>query len=139
MHSSPRILLVDDDADFRELVRFLLEVEGYTVAEASDGHLALAIVEGFRPDLVLLDLAMPVVSGEEVLEEFERRGLRDSIGVIAMSGAAAPSQSPTTWFLPKPISADLLLAVVADFCAGYAASPLWGRPAVNTAPRPRAA
>jgi CheY-like chemotaxis protein len=147
MHPSPRVLLVDDDSDFREAVRFLLEDAGYTVAEACDGHLALEIVEGFRPDLVLLDLTMPVMSGAEVLRELDRRGLRESFGVIAMSGAAAPSQSPTKWFLAKPVRAELLLAVAADFCSGYAASPLWGgrrqtetaRPARNALPRPRAA
>jgi DNA-binding response OmpR family regulator len=66
--SGQRILVVDDDADIRGLVRELLERRGFTVAEATDGKQALqAFYEG-RPDLVVLDVSMPGLDGWATLE-----------------------------------------------------------------------
>ncbi|HYE49333.1 MAG TPA: response regulator [Azospirillaceae bacterium] len=62
-----RALLVDDDAGFRALTRRALEADGWSVAEAPDGAAALAALETGRPDLVLLDLCMPVMDGFEFL------------------------------------------------------------------------
>ncbi len=63
-----RVLVVDDDADTRALVRTLLERGGHAVVEASDGRSALRLVHEERPDLVLLDVAMPEFNGFTVLE-----------------------------------------------------------------------
>jgi DNA-binding response OmpR family regulator len=62
------ILVVDDDGDIRSLVRTLLEKEGATVYEASDGRAALREFHAHSPDLVLLDVAMPELDGWGVLE-----------------------------------------------------------------------
>jgi len=53
------ILIVDDHADIRRLIRLTLEFEDYDIREASDGETALTIAEEFRPDLVMLDVMMP--------------------------------------------------------------------------------
>jgi DNA-binding response OmpR family regulator len=63
-----RVLVVDDDAHTRGLVRTLLEREGHAVVEAPDGRTALRVVHEERPDLVLLDVAMPDLDGFAVLE-----------------------------------------------------------------------
>jgi DNA-binding response OmpR family regulator len=63
-----RILVVDDDADVRGLVRTLLERDGAIVREASDGREALRVLYDVRPDLVVLDVAMPDLDGWETLE-----------------------------------------------------------------------
>jgi DNA-binding response OmpR family regulator len=63
-----RVLVVDDDAETRGLVRTLLEREGHAVVEASTGRAALRAVHEERPDLVLLDVAMPELDGFAVLE-----------------------------------------------------------------------
>jgi DNA-binding response OmpR family regulator len=63
-----RILVVDDDADIRGLVRELLERRGFVVAEASDGKQALQEMYEGRPDLVLLDVSMPGLDGWTTLE-----------------------------------------------------------------------
>jgi CheY-like chemotaxis protein len=60
------ILVVDDNRDNVEIMRALLESRGYTVAEASDGKMALAKLEDIRPDLVLLDVMMPGMDGWQV-------------------------------------------------------------------------
>src|ERR1700687_1497807 len=67
-----RVLIVEDDKDIVELVRYNLEKEGYQVAAASDGLAALAHVKKSAPDLVILDLMLPKLSGLEVCREVRR-------------------------------------------------------------------
>lgn len=61
-----RVLVVDDDAHIREVVRFALDRSGFEVDEASDGHQALEQVERTAPDLIVLDILMPELDGTEV-------------------------------------------------------------------------
>lgn len=69
--SERRVLIVDDDAALRQLLRLTLPAEEYRLLEAADGQEALEIVERQKPDLVLLDWRMPSRSGEEVLAELK--------------------------------------------------------------------
>jgi CheY-like chemotaxis protein len=72
------VLVVDDDADAREVLRRMLAREGWTVAEAADGHEALASLERSVPAVMLLDLMMPGMDGFQVLEAMRREeGWRD--------------------------------------------------------------
>ena len=61
------ILLVEDDPSVRELLKVLLEVEGYDIVEASDGLEGLEKAGELRPDLMIVDLMMPQVDGERVI------------------------------------------------------------------------
>jgi DNA-binding response OmpR family regulator len=63
-----RVLVVDDDADIRRLVRRLCEAAGHEVSEATDGHEALRALYRSHPDLVVLDVAMPALDGWNTLE-----------------------------------------------------------------------
>ena len=69
-----RILLVDDEPRVREVVATYLQRDGYVVETASDGESAQRRLLEFQPDLVVLDLMLPVVSGLEVLREIRRKG-----------------------------------------------------------------
>jgi DNA-binding response OmpR family regulator len=73
--SAPRrlVLVVDDEPMLRNLLSRLLRMEGYDVAEAEDGVSALEVVEAQRPDLVLLDVMLPVRDGLDVLGDLRRR------------------------------------------------------------------
>ena len=64
-----RILVVDDEPGIRATVSAMLEIEGYDVAEASNGADALAAVEAGPPDVILLDMRMPVLDGLQATEE----------------------------------------------------------------------
>jgi DNA-binding response OmpR family regulator len=64
----PRVLLVDDDVDLRDVLHLHLEMSGFEVIEATDGMDALAAIERERPDVVLLDLMMPRLSGVGFLQ-----------------------------------------------------------------------
>jgi excisionase family DNA binding protein len=78
------VLVVDDDSRVREFLRVSLEVEGFSVREAGDGAEALASIEEFAPDLVLLDVVMPGIDGWEMLRRMQE--LHGAIPVILFSG-----------------------------------------------------
>src|SRR5712691_406906 len=80
-----RILVAEDDAPSRELVREILESEGYEVVEAADGGEALAKIRQTEPDLVLLDIRMPVLGGFAVLEQLKRDQNFSHLQVIALT------------------------------------------------------
>ncbi|HEV2236728.1 MAG TPA: sigma-54 dependent transcriptional regulator [Ktedonobacterales bacterium] len=87
----PRILVVDDDRDMRDLLRAFLEEEGYTATVASGGQEALdrmSVPEGERPDLILLDHRMPVMQGTEVLERMREEGIAIPAILMTASGSA---------------------------------------------------
>ena len=78
------MLVVDDDARLREFMRVNLEMEGYSVREASSAEEALAVIEDQAPELVLLDVVMPGVDGWQMLQRMQER--HGSIPVIMFSG-----------------------------------------------------
>ena len=80
----PALLVVDDDARVRTVVCWQFEAEGYTVREASDGNTAWALITDQRPDLVVLDLSLPGVSGLDLLRRLREAG--DTTPVLVLSG-----------------------------------------------------
>jgi len=78
-------LVVEDDADTREMLRRVLEKEGWVVAEAAHGHMALERMAEQRPELILLDLMMPEMDGFEFLNEIHRHHSWQSIPVIVVT------------------------------------------------------
>ncbi len=67
-----RILLVDDEADFRQLMMFWLKSKGYSVTATSDGREALEMIKKDPPNIVFLDLRMPIIDGVEVLKRIRK-------------------------------------------------------------------
>jgi putative two-component system response regulator len=82
----PLILLVDDDEEVRKVLRRLLEAEGYRVDEAQDGAVALAKVAAQAPDLVILDVTMPHMDGNQVCARLKKDPATRLIPVIMHSG-----------------------------------------------------
>lgn len=113
----PHILVVDDDTDIRQTIRDILELEGYSVAVASDGRQALERIEERRPVLILLDLQMPVMTGWEVLSQLRAEG--SGLPVVFMSaGYRARTEAErhnADAQLGKPFEMDELLRIVARF------------------------
>jgi CheY-like chemotaxis protein len=109
---NPRRVLVIDDDDALCVVLFeVLTREGYEVVCAKDGLEALAALGRMdRPCVVLLDLVMPRMAGEDFLRELKRRGELGSLAVIRLSAEPAVSQSSPV--LEKPIEVDRLLSTL---------------------------
>jgi two-component system, cell cycle response regulator len=80
-----RVLLVEDDAWIRTFLLDVLSDAGYTTVEAADGRTGLRLAERERPDLVLLDLAMPEFTGNDVLVELRRNPRTHDIPVLVLS------------------------------------------------------
>ncbi len=114
---SPRILLVDDEANIRKMVGALLQAEGFETAEAANGNAALATVENAPPDAVLLDLMMPGgPDGLATLEQLKRRA--PDVPVVMMSGkanladAVRATKLGAFQFLEKPLTPEGVLVAI---------------------------
>src|ERR1051326_8701414 len=83
-----RILIVDDKATSRELLRTVLEKQGYAISEAANGEEALEKTRSEAPDLILLDLQMPLRNGYEVLAELRQTPAYAKLPVIALTASA---------------------------------------------------
>lgn len=90
MSSRPVLLLVDDDPGVRRVIRQMLRGTKYVVREAADGPQALAAVATTPPDVILLDIVLPGLSGLEVLDRLHASGRTAAISVIAMTGSIEP-------------------------------------------------
>jgi CheY-like chemotaxis protein len=79
------VLIVDDDAGIRELLRRMLEPEGYAIVEAENGRVALERLRGMSPSVVLLDLMMPEMDGFEFVTEFRRHESWRAIPIVVIT------------------------------------------------------
>jgi excisionase family DNA binding protein len=86
--SGPVVLVVDDDARVREVVRVALELEGYEVDEAGSADAGMQAIAERKPDLILLDVMMPHVDGWEMLRRIQEQHGADAIPVVMFSGQA---------------------------------------------------
>lgn len=109
------VLVVDDDRGIREFVRTVLADEGYAVSEATDGQEALERVEAQRPDVILLDMRMPVMDGWEFARTYRQRpGPHAPIVIVtaALDVAKDAKEIGADGFLAKPFQLDDLLDLV---------------------------
>jgi len=85
---SPTILVVDDEPDIRELVRFHLAQEGYAVCEADTGERAIALASTARPALIMLDLMLPGTDGLEVCQRLRKDETLAGVPIIMLTARA---------------------------------------------------
>ena len=105
-----KVLLGEDDADVRRLYAIGLNQRGFEVKLAANGAEAIERISVERPDFILLDWLMPLMSGSEVVTRLSEQGT-DGIHIIVISGQPPPSQLPPrirSW-LTKPLSIDDLV------------------------------
>ena len=80
-----KIAIIEDDQTISQMYRFKFEAEGYQVETAENGKLGIKLIEKMRPDIVLLDLMMPEMTGDQVLEEMRKSDWGKNIKVIILT------------------------------------------------------
>ena len=130
-----RLLLVDDDAGLRALVRTTFDDVGVDVVEAESAAAARESIGDRRPDVIVLDVVMPRESGLDLCRELKRAPATAAIPILLLSGSGEAGRKTgeaggADAFLPKPFSPLQLLGVVERLAAGRAALPL-----ADTSPR----
>ncbi len=119
-----RILLVDDSVDAAEAMSMLLETVGHEVRVMHDGPSALAIVDDFAPEVVILDIGLPGMSGFDVARELRTRAVTKTALLIALTGYGADSDKQATrdegfdHHLVKPVSFTAIETVIATSFSG---------------------
>jgi two-component system cell cycle response regulator DivK len=109
------VLVAEDNPINRELLRELLEVRGYAVAEAANGQEAVAMVEHKQPDIVLLDIGMPLLDGFGVIRKLRDNPRFTSLPVIAVTAYAMQGDrekimdSGFDGYLSKPVDSKSLV------------------------------
>lgn len=107
------ILVVDDESTICTLVRRALEASGYRVLEASNGILGLKLAQLEEPDLILLDIALPQMSGLEVSRRLQANAKTASIPVLYLTGLVPEAVRDTSGgvqgYIAKPFSPALLI------------------------------
>lgn len=111
-----KVLLVDDEHRFRQLLATRLELRGYDVLQTGDGEEAIRLTRGQRPEVVVLDRKMPGMDGEEVLREIKR--ITPEVQVIMLTGHASLSSAAASGklrafaYLEKPIETEVLVETI---------------------------
>ncbi len=105
-----QILIVEDKPASRELLRTVLEQQGYEVVEAENGEEALGRLRECVPDLILMDLQMPARNGYDVLKEIRKDSRLNNLPVVAVTANAMPGDRDKalaagfTGYIAKPVA-----------------------------------
>jgi CheY-like chemotaxis protein len=117
----PKILVVEDEPDIMRIITHALTAAGYRVVHAYGGEDAIRKVKSQRPDLVLTDLAMPKVSGVEVIQAIKKDPETQHIPILAVTAhvwdgiAQSAGQVGVDGFIPKPFNMKQLLLEVQKY------------------------
>ena len=115
-----KILVIEDDADVRTLLKIRLSNEGYETAFAWDAVTALTIARKAEPDLIILDLGLPGGDGYVVMERLQSLAPLSMVPIVVVSARSAETQTDPALaagaaaFIEKPIDMERLLGVVRD-------------------------
>lgn len=116
--SRPLVLVLEDDADLRELIAAILRLTDVDVVSAANGLEGLAALERATPRLILLDMRMPVMDGWEFARELERRG-GGRPPIVVITAAPDPSEAAAAihaeGWLGKPFDLNELMTIVRRF------------------------
>ena len=118
------ILVADDDPDILSIVSMSLETQGYTVYKAVNGREAVDLAKQHHPDLVLMDMMMPIVSGYEAVTELKADATTRDITIVGLSAKAMATDMERATdvgidgYITKPFRIAQVLTVVASYLQG---------------------
>jgi two-component system OmpR family response regulator len=113
-----RILVADDNDEIRQLLETIMSSEGHKVVSASNGQEALDMMLAHAPDVLILDVMMPVMDGYSVLREMKAAGMRDSTKVLVLTAKTSEQDWVRGYklgadqYLTKPFEVDDLVTAV---------------------------
>lgn len=119
--AAPSILVVDDHADTRALLRYVFESHSYEVREAEDGAEAVGLAASMLPDLIVMDSTLQQMDGLEATRRIRQMGINGNVPIVFLSGHAQPQARDTALscgadeYLVKPVSLDELELVVEKY------------------------
>ena len=119
MQQPHSVLIVEDDPDLLRFAQVALSLDGYAVQVATDGAQAMAMARTSRPEVVVLDLRLPLADGWQVLSFLQSDAVQPTVPVVVLTATAGPRErdralaAGVTDYLVKPVSADKLLDAVA--------------------------
>jgi len=120
--SARRVLIVEDERSLSTLLVYMLSREGYEVASAADGNNGLAAVHRFRPQIIVLDLGLPGLSGDDVCRAIRSDANLAGTFVLVLTGLEDPEarrrvrDAGADCYMCKPFDPTRLLAIVDDVC-----------------------
>ncbi len=118
---SKRILVVEDQPDNRQIIRDMLAPADYEITEAEDGQQALEAIAKQRPDLILVDIQLPIIDGYTATRKIKADPLLRSIPIIAVTSYALSGEEKKARaagcddYVPKPFSPRQLLAKIRQY------------------------
>jgi CheY-like chemotaxis protein len=124
--SAPLVLVVDDDPDILDAICDIVDGEGYRIARARNGAEALDRVADERPDIILLDLMMPVMDGLAFAGALRDRYGEHRIPIVVISADGNPSRAASVGaqgYLAKPFDIDALLGHLSSMTGGESEAP----------------
>jgi CheY-like chemotaxis protein len=116
-----RVLLVEDFEDSRFSLSKLLEIEGYEVLEAGDGAQAIDIAINSKPDLILMDLSLPVIDGLSATKQIREHAAMNSVPIIALSAhdvidfQGKAKDAGCTDYVTKPVDFNVLITMMEKY------------------------
>lgn len=135
-----RILVIEDNEQNLYLMRYLLGRHGFEVLEAHDGHQGIVAARADRPDMILLDIQLPRMSGHDVARELQRDASLASVPIVAVTSYAMPGDreqaiaAGCAAYIEKPIHPETFVAQLEAVFVQHA-RPERGEGACNEDPR----
>ena len=111
----PKILVADDEQDVVRLIEFRLSKEGFEIISCGDGQAAVQLAESEKPDLIILDIMMPLMDGMEVLRQVRSHRTTSRIPVIMLTAKTSSLNIDEAWrlgvsdYLVKPFDPEKLV------------------------------
>jgi two-component system response regulator len=121
MNSAKRVLLVDDFEDSRFSLSKLLEIEGFEVIEASDGAQAIELALNDKPDLILMDLSLPIIDGLSATRQIRQNEAMKSVPIIALTAhdliefQSKARDAGCTDYATKPVDFNALMILMSKY------------------------
>jgi two-component system cell cycle response regulator DivK len=129
LRARPGVLIVDDDEDTRELYAWCLRAAGWLVEDVANGEDALRVAGDFAPDVIVMDLLLPVIGGLEATRRLKADPHTRHIPVVAISGAdrihaeVLARKAGCDEYVPKPCAPEQLRTLLENMLLGREGSP----------------